>query len=111
MLNRTVLVVASLALACSAPGVPASVQQPPAPTALTLIPYRKGAKWGYSDPKKQLVIPARYDSAQPFAEGLAAVKRDAKWGYVDETGKEVIPVKYDRVDLFNEGLARVYLDG
>ncbi|MEK7721978.1 MAG: WG repeat-containing protein, partial [Elusimicrobiota bacterium] len=36
-----------------------------------LIPYNSGGKWGYAAPGGKLLIPARYDYAEPFSEGLA----------------------------------------
>lgn len=53
------------------------------------------------------LIEAKYEDAQYFSEGLAAVKQDGKWGYIDETGKTVIPFGYDKAYAFNEGLAVV----
>ena len=39
----------------------------------------------------RLLIPERFEVAQPFSEGLAAVRIDGQWGYIDATGKVVIP--------------------
>ncbi len=52
-------------------------------------------------------IPAQYDAAQPFNEGLAAVREGSKWGYIDESGATVIDFKYDRAYTFYEGYAVV----
>jgi serine/threonine protein kinase len=76
----------------------------------TLIPFRKGDKWGFSDVNKKIIIEPKYDFAQPFSEGLAAVKLNDKFGYIDKTGKEVIPLKYDGVSPFKEGLAIVFIE-
>ncbi|MGC9000874.1 WG repeat-containing protein, partial [Caldisericum sp.] len=48
-------------------------------TIATLIPYRKGDKWGFCDRNKKLVIPAVYDGADPFSQGLARVEVNGKW--------------------------------
>ena len=58
-----------------------------------------------------VVIPAKYDNAWKFSEGLAAVALKGKWGYIDKTGKEVIPIKYDDVNDFKNGAAAVRLKG
>ena len=52
-------------------------------------------------------IAPKYEEAQPFYEGLAAVKQNGKWGYIDETGKTVIPFQYDIACVFSEGYAVV----
>ena len=57
-----------------------------------------------------VVIPAKYDDAYSFCEGLASVKLNGKRGFIDKTGKEVIPLKYDYADSFSEGLAKVKLN-
>ncbi|MBO7380047.1 MAG: WG repeat-containing protein, partial [Neisseriaceae bacterium] len=59
-----------------------------------------------------LVIPAKYDWADPFYDGLAQVKINNKWGFINKTGELVIPAQYDSdsVDNFHDGLARVKID-
>lgn len=52
-------------------------------------------------------ISPRYEAAQTFSEGMAAVKKNGKWGYINTDGKEVIPFQYDLAFQFNEGLAIV----
>ena len=58
-----------------------------------------------------VVIPAKYDFADSFIEGLAPVGINGKWGYIDKSGKEVIPLMYDSIDCFSEELAAVELNG
>ena len=69
-------------------------------------------KYGYCDDygHGKLVIPAKYDDAYDFHEGLAEVRLGYKWGFIDKPGKMVIPNIYDDVGPFSEGLAPVYLD-
>jgi uncharacterized protein YnzC (UPF0291/DUF896 family) len=58
-----------------------------------------------------MVVPIKYDWAETFSEGLAAVGLKGKLGYIDKTGNEVIPLKYDLIGEFSaNGLAKVYLD-
>ncbi|BAY07466.1 S-layer homology domain-containing protein [Calothrix sp. NIES-2098] len=52
-------------------------------------------------------IPAQFDAADNFVEGLARVQIANKWGYIDKTGKFVIPPQYEEVHPFAEGLALV----
>lgn len=85
-----------------------------APSLEQLIPYRKGKKWGFSDVNKKLVIEPKYDSAEPFSDGLARVEVKGRIGFIDKKGNEVIPVQY-RVPInfgfFSDGLAEVALEG
>lgn len=80
------------------------------------IPFRKGDKFGYSTWKKQIVIGAKYDLAEPFSEDLGLValgEKDAngkfigKYGFIDGRGREFVPLEYDFAESFNEHLAKV----
>jgi hypothetical protein len=86
--------------------------------AASLIPYRKGGKWGFCDRNLTMVIPATYDYAWPFADGLAKVQvygyegfSDSKYGYINASETMVIQPVYEYARSFREGLASVYVDG
>lgn len=71
-------------------------------------------KFGYIDSKNKVVIPAIYDIADDFSEGMAAVclrsgivNANLKWGYIDIKGKLVIPYEYAERTPFSEGVALV----
>lgn len=75
-------------------------------------------KMGYINPRGEVRIPAQFEAATDFREGLAAVglggTRDefgnAKgqvWGYIDARGKIVINPQFVRADDYAEGLAAV----
>ena len=68
-------------------------------------------KYGYKDENGNIVIPAKYDDAYEFSEGLAFVKINWKWGCIDKTDKLVIPAKYDDAFEFSDGLADVEING
>ncbi|MFT3982071.1 MAG: WG repeat-containing protein [Ferruginibacter sp.] len=70
---------------------------------MSMIPYRSGSKWGYANPDKQIVIAPKYDDAQWFSEGFAAVKVGGKWGYINKAGKMVIPARYTVAKSFRKG--------
>ena len=72
--------------------------------------YEENGLYGF---KKDgaVVIPAKYNFADSFSEGLARVVINGKWSYIDKSGKEVIPLKYDDAYSFSEGLAPVELNG
>ena len=54
-----------------------------------------------------LQIPARFDDADSFAEGLAPVRVGEKWGFVDRFGQFVIPPRFDFAFGFQAGLAKI----
>jgi hypothetical protein len=56
---------------------------------------------------RQEIIPARFENAGPFSEGLAAVRVDGRYGYVDGRGEIVIEPKFDFAGAFYQGLAEV----
>ncbi len=68
-------------------------------------------KWGYKDQSGAVVIPARYEDASNFNEGLAWVTINGRRGYIDKTGTLVIPARYDAAMPFHEGLAAVKQNG
>jgi len=76
----------------------------------TLIPYRKGKKWGFCDEGKNIVVPCIYQLVRSFQEGIAAVKISNRWGAIDESSNLVIPCIYEESAKifplqFSEGLA------
>jgi hypothetical protein len=56
-----------------------------------------------------MAIPAIYDQARDFGDGLAPVKVDETWGFVDIRGHMAIPLKYYCAGSFSEGLGMVAL--
>lgn len=52
-------------------------------------------------------MPAYYDLAEDFSEGLAVVRMTKNWGFINKQGVEVIPLYYDFVSSFKNGLATV----
>ena len=53
------------------------------------------------------LVSPKYEDAESFSDGLAAVKQGGKWGYIDEDGKLVISCQFDKAYPFSEGLAIV----
>jgi hypothetical protein len=88
--------------------------------------FSEGRAWfssqnrmGCVDADGRIVIPAQYDRAGEFSEGLAVVTEGGpKWhlglmtrgaeekhGFVDQSGKVVIPLQYASASRFGDGLA------
>ena len=53
--------------------------------------------WGYINESGEEVIPAQYEDAQDFSDGLAAVKVDGLYGFIDVTGEIVIDPQFEGV--------------
>ncbi|HIZ85647.1 MAG TPA: WG repeat-containing protein [Candidatus Coprenecus stercoravium] len=78
--------------------------------AQNLIPYQKGAKWGYADASGNVVVEAKYAAVSRFADGYGVVYdyRTGLAGLVDASGRMVIEPKFTYIDLCNEGIVAVY---
>lgn len=70
---------------------------------LSLIPYRQGDKWGYANPDGKIVITPKFNEANWFSEGYAAVKSGSKYGYINKAGTLVIPARYTVAKSFRKG--------
>lgn len=80
-------------------------------------------QWGFIDQHGAMAIPAHFDGARAFHEGLAAVEVGVKvesnardhtestWGFINTRGEIVIDASYEWVGDFHEGLASVRVDG
>ena len=78
--------------------------------------YEKG-HWGYADSTGKVAIPARFDAALPFENGLARVgvvdeelpdidgRPNLLWGYINESGGVVVELRYNALRNFVDGLA------
>ena len=58
-------------------------------------------KYGFISTSLQWTIPATYEAAQAFSNGLAAVKKGGKWGFIDHKGKVKAPFIYEMVSSFS----------
>ncbi len=69
-------------------------------------------KAGFINRSGQFAIEPRFEAAQDFAEGLAAVELDTRshWGFIDTKGKLIIPAIYDEMQQFSDSLALVRLN-
>lgn len=76
-----------------------------------LAPIRTAdKKFGFVNPKGELIVPAQFESVGYFTNGLAWAKTfDKKVGYIDKTGKWIIEAQFDVAKDFEakSGLALV----
>jgi hypothetical protein len=76
-----------------------------------LYPRRIQGKFGYADAAGRIIIPARFDGADAFSEGLAVVLDSGRFGYIDSRGAFAIPAVYRHARAFRDGHASVRSDG
>lgn len=55
-------------------------------------------------------IPQRFEVANPFSEGLAAVRIEGLYGFIDTTGKVVIEPRFQSAGFFSGEYAEIRLD-
>ena len=70
---------------------------------LRIMVNNKG-KVGFSDLSGTEVIKCKYESAQPFQDGIAIVSNSGKYGIIDTRGKEVLPLKYSQITEWTKDL-------
>ncbi|HEY8378278.1 MAG TPA: WG repeat-containing protein, partial [Nannocystis sp.] len=63
--------------------------------------------WGYIDRSGAIIVPASFDAAGEFREGLACVQQDDLFGYIDESGQWAIEPRFTDAGDFHDGLAAV----
>lgn len=66
-----------------------------------------GMRWGYIDKTGKMIIPPQFESAAPFAEGLAVIHQCEQAYFIDKTGKTVISGNFVYASSFAGGLAHV----
>ena len=70
------------------------------------VPWAAGQKdVGFIDRSGKMIIPAQFDDAQGFSNGLAPVCLNGKWGAVDKSGKLAVALDWGKLERFSEGLA------
>ena len=93
----------------------------PDPFAEDKARFVRNGRVGFFDRRGRIVIPAEYDFALPFSEGMATVCRGCReepdgeyrtvrggsWGFIDRKGRVVIPLQYEEAESFHDGKASV----
>ncbi len=44
-------------------------------------------RWGYVDEQQRWIIHPRFEDAQEFKGGRAAVRQNGKWGFINKRGE------------------------
>jgi hypothetical protein len=78
------------------------------PNRFTLV---ANGKVGFINTSGAVVIPASFESAQEFSEGLCAVRIQGRYGFINTYGQMTLPAIYDYATEFKEDLALVFVDG
>lgn len=66
-------------------------------------------KYGFNDQNGKIIVPAKYDMAYSFSNGITIVqvKLNGKWAYINSRGEEITAFKYDKAEHFVDGCAIV----
>jgi hypothetical protein len=68
----------------------------------------KGGRWGYLDPKGEIIINPTYEIAHAFSEGKATVKQNGKWGFINTKGDIIVPCEYDKFEsTYSKGYGKL----
>lgn len=83
-------------------------------------PVAKNGKWGFINPKGDLILPYEYENYKKIKtlmgdgddryfgdDGWAILGKNDKWDFVDKSGKALTDFRYSDVGLFDEGMAKV----
>jgi WG repeat protein len=68
-------------------------------------------KYGYINREGATAIPATFEVAGSFSEGLAAVEVRGRYGYIDHSGNVIIPARFAYAEGFSDGHALVIESG
>lgn len=76
-----------------------------------LTPVIKDGLYGYANNQGKIKIPAKYQLADGFDDGLALVKFKDKYGFINAKGNLVIKARYDDAWGFSDKRAKVVKNG
>jgi hypothetical protein len=63
--------------------------------------------FGFADFKGKTIVPAEYDQAYSYKEGIGYASKNGEWYFFDKQGKLVFKTKYEPVGRYFEGLIQV----
>lgn len=73
----------------------------------TLLQFTKNGKYGFMSDNGEMKIPAVFEYAEQFKNGLALVSKDEKIGYINKDGELMIDYQYEEAYDFDQGRAVV----
>src|SRR5690349_20833119 len=74
----------------------ARAAEPGVPSLIALCDGKFGLCRYVHRQTRQEILPARYEQAFDFSEGLAVVRIDGRFGYIDSRGEIAITPRFDR---------------
>lgn len=75
-----------------------------------LVPVRMGEKFGYVNLSGEVVIPAQFDGATWFRDGLARVECEDMIGFIDKQGVLRIPYRFVNTGSFDGEYCKAAID-
>lgn len=76
----------------------------------SLYLYAENGKFGFIDDAGTVKIPAKFEYAEPFKNGLALVLKDDLYGYINKEGQLMINYHFEEAYDFDQGRAVVMKD-
>lgn len=68
-------------------------------------------RWGFVNPKGEIVIKPKYMEVTEFSEGKCGVlTMEADWTFIDKSGKKITHLQFSTIDKFRNGRCLVYHD-
>ncbi len=65
--------------------------------------------YGYIAPNGKIIIPAIYEDASDFTEGIAIVRNSQKAAFINTSGAQITDYIYDNAQNFSEGLGNIMI--
>ena len=65
--------------------------------------------YGFIDRTGTIVIPAQFEIARTFSEGMAFVEKKDKKGFIDKSGRIILEPNFESLGDFSEGYAPVWV--
>jgi len=74
------------------------------------LPFSAAGEFGFMDVTGEVTIPAKYEFANFFQEGLAIVVQNGKYGFINKRGEIQIPCRFESATDFVRGMAIVEMN-
>lgn len=76
-----------------------------------LFLIKREGRYGFMNRDGEIMIPAQFEYASNFSNGLAVIAVQDKFGYIDKSGETVIECQFDEAQNFVEARAIVEING